>query len=170
MPVRPVGVTVTAWCWIALGILLMGTAFLGTAVGAWLDQFLSADQRPGVGWQSSLPEVLADWWGVLLTAQFLLGFAVTFAAGRLLALHAWARRVLEWASWLGAALVVLLGIGFARFWVALAAELQDLIGEPFVGAEVIGLSVIATTSLVSLGCFVWMAGYLRLRRVRAICR
>ncbi|MEC9340302.1 MAG: hypothetical protein VX663_02360 [Pseudomonadota bacterium] len=165
-PAGYVGVRVVAWTWITTGSLLMGLAFVGTAPGALLNRLDLTDLPAELVPLRGLLGVLADWWVVLLVAQFLVGFAVTFAAARLLTGYAWARRAIEWCSWLGVAQSVLFGVVLATLWNDLVVSLEGIPGDQRDLAQAAGLVVTGAVTALFVTPMAWMACYLRLTRVR----
>ena len=144
----------------------MGLAFVGTAPGALLNRLDLTDLPAELVPLRGLLGVLADWWVVLLVAQFLVGFAVTFAAARLLAGYAWARRAIEWCSWLGVVQSVVSGVIMATLWNDLVVSLEGLPGDQRDMAQAAGVVVAGAGTALFAVPMVWMGCYLRLTRVR----
>ena len=155
-----------AWGWIGNGAVMMGAAFIGTALAALLGEIDSARLPAELAPLRSLIDGLAIWRGTLLAGLFLLGFGVTFAAARLLAGRRWARAVLEWCSWLAAATTVLVALFLSGLWGELIVALDRLTEQERDTALVVGRAAILISAVVLTAPLVWMAGYLRLARVR----
>ena len=145
---RPTVVTVIGWVWCALGAIMASAAVLVVVLGA--DQDLVGAPSP---W---------TWMPALACVQLLVGAAGIVAGARLLALVAWARRVLEILTGLLIAMVVCVNVIVAIVWTRSMAE---------AGADVgvfrwFGVIVALISTVFYGGLLVLMLVQLRSRAVR----
>ena len=165
---RPTGITVTAWLWIAAGLLMLFSGAMGAIVYSTMGQ----TERPVVLNPDLAPEFafmnfVFQYFGYLLALQAAAAVIAIWAGIGLLRLKSWARTVIEALSWLALAYIV----GFGGYWLYLwngtgihvpsgtaptGAGLFDAMGTVM---SVIVTAIFAVPLLI-------MIGYLRGREVR----
>lgn len=113
---RPTGITITAWLWIVMGILMVPTGLMGGFAYSTMQHMgppptVPPDMPPGF----ALMTGMFRYFGFLLIAQTVVAILAIWGGIALLKLKAWARTTIEVLSWL----TLLYCLGFGIFWIYL---------------------------------------------------
>jgi TRAP-type C4-dicarboxylate transport system permease small subunit len=110
---RPTGITITAWLWIVMGVLMALSGLMGVFAYSMMQQ-MGSPPMPSDAPAGYVPmNKMFQYFGALLVAQTVAAILAVSAGIALLYLKAWARTTLEILSWLA----FLYCVGFGIFWV-----------------------------------------------------
>ena len=174
-PARPTAITIIAWVFIALGILMLLIASLAIAAHM-LMKAMAGGNMPLPAENAPAPfrfmARIFRHFDVLAYFQIALASFIMLAGYYFLKLRNWARAALEVVSWLGAAYI----IGFGIFWITAwtgatatmpAAEQVPELPRLFSIFGVIMGAVVTISMAAPIGVAVW---YLRSKTVRDAVR
>ena len=160
---RPTGLTITAWLWIVMGVLMLFSGLMGAIAYFTIGHMGPLPEAP-----PDAPAVfgvmtsLFEYFGLLVLAQAAVAIVAVSAGIALLQLRAWARMAIEVLSWLAFAYFVGFGVLWLVMWLAMTGDMPH--GGEHMGAgmiQVLGAAMgVVVTALFAVPLAI-MIRYLR---------